>query len=96
MHSPAAPWVGYCVRTRNFASKAGAQRREGSMLVIVSLAPMEGLTGRTFRVVHARCFGKLDRYYTPFLAPPRTGSSFGQRALKELDPALNQGLDVVP
>ena len=66
------------------------------MLVIVSLAPMEGLTGRTFRVVHARCFGKLDRYYTPFLAPPRTGSSFGQRALKELDPALNQGLDVVP
>ncbi|MGN0039270.1 MAG: tRNA dihydrouridine synthase [Coriobacteriales bacterium] len=66
------------------------------MLVIVSLAPMEGLTGRTFRVVHARCFGKLDRYYTPFLAPPRVGSTFGQRALRELDPALNQGLDVVP
>ena len=66
------------------------------MLVIVSLAPMEGLTGRTFRVVHARCFGKLDRYYTPFLAPPRVGSAFGQRALRELDPALNCGLDVVP
>lgn len=66
------------------------------MTVIVSLAPMEGLTGRAFRVVHARCFGKLDRYYTLFLAPPRVGSTFGQRALRELDPALNQGLDVVP
>ena len=64
--------------------------------MILSLAPMEGLTGHTFRRVHAACFGALDRYYTPFLAPPRVGSRFGGRAAKEIDPANNEGLDVVP
>ena len=64
--------------------------------MIFSLAPMEGLTGHLFRRVHAECFGKLDCYYTPFIAPPRVGSSFGGRARKELDPANNQGLTVIP
>ncbi len=62
----------------------------------LSLAPMEGLTGHVFRRVHAECFGALDRYYTPFLAPPHPGSGFGKRALRELDPEGNRGLDVVP
>lgn len=64
--------------------------------MMFSLAPMEGLTGHVFRRVHAACFGPLDRYYTPFLAPPRVGSSFGKRAMREIDPANNQGLAVVP
>lgn len=64
--------------------------------MILSLAPMEGLTGRVFREVHAECFGGFDRFYTPFLAPPRVGSMFGKRACRELDPAGNQGLDVIP
>lgn len=64
--------------------------------MMFSLAPMEGLTGHVFRSVHAACFGPLDRYYTPFLAPPRVGSSFGKRAMREIDPANNQGLTVVP
>lgn len=64
--------------------------------MILSLAPMEGLTGHTFRAVHAECFGALDRYYTPFLAPPHLGSGFGKRAMAELDLADNRGLDVVP
>lgn len=57
---------------------------------------MEGITGNIFRRVHAECFGALDRYYTPFLAPPQVGSSFGGKAYKEVDPERNQGLDVVP
>lgn len=57
---------------------------------------MEGLTGHVFRRVHAACFGTLDRYYTPFLAPPRVGSAFGGRAAKEIDPVNNEGLNVVP
>lgn len=57
---------------------------------------MEGITGSSFRRVHAACFGALDRYYTPFLAPPRVGSGFGRKALKELDLERNAGLDVVP
>ncbi len=28
--------------------------------MIYSLAPMEGITGHTFRRVHAECFGELD------------------------------------
>lgn len=57
---------------------------------------MEGITGRVFRRVHAECFGALDRYYTPFLTPPRVGSSFGKRDCGEVDPENNRGLDVVP
>ena len=65
--------------------------------MILSLAPMEGVTGHTFRRVHADCFGKMDRYYTPFLTPPRVGSpSFGKRDRKEVDEAFNQGLNVIP
>lgn len=64
--------------------------------MILSLAPMEGLTGYMFRSVHAECFGPLDRYYTPFLAPPHVGSGFGKKAFKEIDPKNNQGLNVVP
>ena len=64
--------------------------------MILSLAPMEGLTGHVFRQIHAACFGALDRYYTPFLAPPRVGSTFGKKAAAELDPENNRGIDVVP
>lgn len=64
--------------------------------MIVSLAPMEGLTGSVFRRVHADCFGPLDRYYTPFLTPAHVDAPLGKRALKELDPAVNQGLNVIP
>lgn len=64
--------------------------------MILSLAPMEGITGHVFRRVHAECFGALDCYYTPFLPPPRVGNRFGGKALKEVDPANNQGLSVVP
>ena len=66
------------------------------MISIYSMAPMEGLTGHVFRRVHAECFGKLDRYYTPFLAQPRVGQPFCKKALKEIAPAVNEGLDVVP
>ena len=64
--------------------------------MILSLAPMEGVTGHVFRRVHAECFGALDRYYTPFVAPPQVGKGFVGRAKRELDPVANEGLDVVP
>ena len=64
--------------------------------MILSLAPMEGITGHVFRRVHADCFGALDRYYTPFIAPPRVGCEFKGKAARELDPVANEGLDVVP
>lgn len=64
--------------------------------LILSLAPMEELTGYLFRTVHAECFGPLDRYYTPFLTPPPAGRPFFERYSKEVDPEVNRGLDVVP
>ena len=64
--------------------------------MLLSLAPMEGLTGHVFRSVHAEVFGQLDRYYTPFLTPPHVDSGFGKRACAELDSAVNQGFTVVP
>ena len=63
----------------------------------LSLAPMEGITGYVFRRVHAEIFGALDRYYTPFISPlPQVGAPLSKRYIRELDPANNQGLDVVP
>lgn len=50
----------------------------------MSLAPMEGITGHVFRRVHAECFGALDRYYSPFIKPPRVGSDFVKRNVREL------------
>lgn len=57
---------------------------------------MEGITGYVFRRVHAECFGAVEKYYTPFLPTPRVGSQFGGRAAKEVDPAHNRGLNVIP
>ena len=63
----------------------------------LSMAPMEGITGHVFRRIHAEVFGALDRYYTPFISPlPRVGDGFTKRYDRELDPASNRGLDVVP
>lgn len=65
--------------------------------MILSMAPMEGVTGATFRRVHAEVFGPLERYYTPFVSPlPKVGDGFAKRFARELDPVRNQGLDVVP
>lgn len=65
--------------------------------MLLSLAPMEGITGYAFRRAHAEVFGALDRYYTPFISPlPKVETPFSKRNSRELDPANNQGLDVVP
>lgn len=64
--------------------------------MLISLAPMEGLTGHVFRRVHAECFGRLDRYYTPFLAHPHVGQPFSKKAFKEIDSEANRGFNVIP
>lgn len=64
--------------------------------IILSLAPMEGVTGHVYRQVHAECFGGFDRYYTPFLSPRADHYSFNRRDAKEADPSNNSGLDVTP
>jgi len=58
-------------------------------------APMEGITGRHFRLAHNRRFGGVDRYYAPFLSPTQT-HHFGKKELSDVLPENNEGLCLVP
>lgn len=51
----------------------------------LDFAPMEGITGRDFRQVHAACFPGVDRYWMPFLSPA-SSHQLTARQLRELDP----------
>ncbi len=56
----------------------------------ISFAPMEGITGPTYRKVHREFFGGVDRYYTPFLAANKN-HKFKHRETREFlpyDPCL--------
>lgn len=56
---------------------------------------MEGLTGATFRRLHAQYFGGVNRYFIPFITPtvqPR----FTDRQLRELLPQINGNACCVP
>ncbi len=52
-------------------------------------APMEGLTDHTFRTLHHKYFGGVDKYYMPFLSPTmhRTLTHKEQRELPRADSA---------
>lgn len=58
-------------------------------------APMEGITGRHFRLAHNRWFGGIDRYYIPFLSPTQT-RVFSKKEWQDVLPENNEGLHVVP
>ena len=63
--------------------------------MILSFAPMEGVTNSIFRRVHARFFPGTDRYYAPFLAPDGCGK-VKRSALRDLEPEQNRDLCVIP
>ena len=67
----------------------------GTVCLIIEMAPMDGITNYIYRQVFAAHFGGVDRYYTPFISPNQTESLQG-REKKELDPANNRGLTVIP
>ena len=58
-------------------------------------APMEGVTGQVFRVVHHQFFPGVDKYFMPFLSPGKE-HHFQRRDLRELAPERNAGLCAVP
>ncbi|MBR1440025.1 MAG: tRNA-dihydrouridine synthase family protein [Lachnospiraceae bacterium] len=53
--------------------------------MMISFAPMEGVTTATFRRVYKEHFTGVDRYYTPFLAATQTGC-FKKRETREYTP----------
>lgn len=56
------------------------------------LAPMEGITTYIFRNAYNRCFGGIDKYFTPFIASRK----MNRRELNEILPEHNKNLNVVP
>ena len=62
--------------------------------MLLSFAPMEGITSCYFRRTHAACFPGADRYYAPFLAPDGSGRC-KEGAWRDLRPENNpDGLPV--
>ena len=59
------------------------------------MAPLEGITGYTYRNAYHTYFTDVDKYFTPFLTP-HTKRSFNTREKKDLIPEHNAGMHVVP
>ena len=58
-------------------------------------APLQGLTTYLFRDLHARMFGGVDRYFTPFFSPV-SEHLITKRDLRDLTPEHNDLRTVVP
>ena len=65
------------------------------MIARYDVAPLDGITRAVFRRVHHRMFGGADRYFIPFFSPTDQ-HIITRRDLRELDPANNAGLPLVP
>ena len=59
------------------------------------LAPLRGVTVRTFRNLHARWFEPPDRAVAPFI-PTFAGEKVKPTLLKDVDPELGQAVPVIP
>ena len=57
------------------------------------LAPMEGITGYIVRNAFFHQFGGIDKYFTPFIPAAKRMS---RKILRDLDPANNEGICLVP
>ena len=65
------------------------------MIQRYDFAPLDGITKVVFRQVYHRLFGGADRYFIPFFSPTDQ-HILTKRDQRELDPAANAGLPVVP
>ena len=61
----------------------------------VYFAPLEGITGYTFRNVYDSCFPGADRYYTPFIAANHT-HSYKSKEGKDIAPENNAVACLIP
>lgn len=63
--------------------------------MLLSFAPMEGITNQIYRQAHARFFPGVDRYYSPFITPTQ-GRRLTTREMTDVDPENNRGIRLVP
>lgn len=59
----------------------------------VYFAPLEGITGYVYRRAHAKYYGGIDKYFTPFLSPTKN-LRFTARELNDILPEHNPGYTV--
>ena len=62
------------------------------------LAPMEGITTYIYRNAHAKYFGGIDKYFTPFISDKNVikEKSINARELRDILPENNVGIPLVP
>ena len=65
------------------------------MIQRYDFAPLDGITKVVFRRVWAAHFGGADRYFIPFFSPTDQ-HILTDRDRREIDPANNGGLPLVP
>ena len=58
-------------------------------------APMQGITTWLWLRLHQEMFGGVEKYYTPFFSPTKD-QCVPERDWRDLDPAANRGVFVVP
>ena len=59
------------------------------------LAPMEGITGYVYRNTYHRHFGRIGKYFTPFLSP-HLNKAMTSRERNDVLPEHNRGILLVP
>jgi len=60
----------------------------------VHFAPLQGYTDSVYREAHARVFGGVETYYTPFVRLEKGG--FRNKELRDLAPEANTSASLVP
>lgn len=63
--------------------------------MILSCAPMEGLTGRVFRAALCRHFPTPLRFYAPFLSPT-SSPDLRSKEMSDVQPEENRGQELIP
>lgn len=58
-------------------------------------APMEGVTRHIYRNAFVKYFGKVDRYFAPFVCANQSGN-YKTREITDILPENNIGIDLVP
>lgn len=59
------------------------------------LAPMEGITGYTYRTSYEKYFNNIDKYFTPFIVTNQS-RSLKTKELRDVLPENNEGMNIVP
>lgn len=61
---------------------------------MIHFAPLQGYTDAIYRQAHARIFGGIETYYSPFVRIER--GEIRRRDVRDIEPDNNQGLHLIP